>query len=111
MEAMVYPTRQQVISSCLYYVIFFNISLLSVICLILSFYIFFLYAPENPALEDHSIKSSTNQPTPIYPKEKLPLLEEKSPTPQHFSKLVNKNKIINLNIASYFLNILASPDE
>ena len=46
----------------------------------------------------------------ISPK-KLPLLEEKIPTPQHLSKLVNKNKILNLNIASYFLNILASPDE
>ena len=47
----------------------------------------------------------------IYPKKKLPLLEEKSPSPQHFSKLVNKNTILNLNIASYFLNVLASPDE
>ena len=34
-----------------------------------------------------------------------------SPTPQHFSKLVNRNTILKLNIASYFLNILASPDE
>ena len=39
------------------------------------------------------------------------MLEEKSPTPQHLSKLVNNNKIINLNIASYFLNILAYPDK
>ena len=39
------------------------------------------------------------------------MLEEKSPAPHHLSKLVNKNKILNLNIASYFLNILASPDE
>ena len=36
--------------------------------------------------------------------------EEKSPSPQHLSKLVNKNTILNLDIASYFLNILASPD-
>ena len=36
--------------------------------------------------------------------------EEKRPSPQHLSKLVNKNTILNLNIASYFLNILASPD-
>ena len=55
-------------------------------------------------------KSSSNVPTPIYPQKNLPLLEEKSPTPQHLSKLVNKNTILNLNIASYFLNILASPD-
>ena len=39
------------------------------------------------------------------------MLEEKSPTPQHFSKFVNNITILNLNIASYFLNILASPDE
>ena len=62
-------------------------------------------------LEDHSNKSSTNQPTLIYSKKKLPVLEERSTTPQHLSKLVNKNTILNLNIASYFLNILASPDE
>ena len=41
---------------------------------------------------------------------KLPFSEEKSPPPQHLSKLVNKNKILNLNIASYLLNILASLD-
>ena len=45
------------------------------------------------------------------PKKKLPLSEEKSPSPQHLSKLVNNNTILNLNIASYFLNVLASPDE
>ena len=45
----------------------------------------------------------------ISPK-KLPLLEEKIPSPKHYSKLVNKNKLLNLNIASYFLNILASPN-
>ena len=79
--------------------------------LFFSFHIFFLYATENPTLEDHLNKSTNNVPTPIYPKKKLPLLEEKIPSLQHFSKLVNKNIIINLNIASYFLNILASPDE
>ena len=46
-----------------------------------------------------------------YIPKKLPLLEEKSPPPQHLSKLVNKNTILNLNIASCFLNILTSPDE
>ena len=45
------------------------------------------------------------------PPKNLPLSEEKSPSPQHLSKLVNKNTILNLNIAYYFLNILASPDE
>ena len=44
-------------------------------------------------------------------KTKLPLSEEKGPSPQNLSKLVNNKIILNLNIASYFLNILASPDE
>ena len=78
--------------------------------LFISFHILFLYATENPMLVDHWNKSSPKELTPIYPKKKLPLLDEKSPTPQHLSKLVNKNKILNLNIDSYFLNILASPD-
>ena len=83
---------------CLLFVLFF------------SFHILFLYDTENPTLVDHSNKSSPNELTPIHPKKKLPLSEEKSPTPQHLSKLVNKNTILNLNIASYFLNILASLD-
>ena len=49
--------------------------------------------------------------TQIYLQNKLPLLEEKSPSPQHFSKLVNKNTILKMNMASYFLDLLASPDE
>ena len=72
------------------------------------FHIICLYATENPTLEDHSNKSTINVPTPIYTK-KLPLSEEKK-SPQHLSKHVNKNTILNLNIASYFLNILASTD-
>ena len=36
--------------------------------------------------------------------------EEKKPSPKHLSKLVNKKTLLNLNIDSYFLNILASPD-
>ena len=36
--------------------------------------------------------------------------EEKIPSPQNLSKLVNRNTLLNLNITSYFLNILASPD-
>ena len=91
--------------------------------LLISFRILFLYALENksPPNELAQIspqktsivrrkKSNTRTDTNISPK-KLPLLEEKSPTPQHLSKLVNNNKTLNLNIASYFLNVLASPDE
>ena len=100
------------ISLLLYYVIFLNISFSFLFfVLFICFRIIFLYATENPTLEDHSNKSTNNVPTPIYPQKiQVPLSEEKRPSPQHLSKLVNKNTILNLNIASYFLNILASPD-
>ena len=109
---MVYQTRQLVISSLLYYVIFLNISFSFLFfVLFISFHIIFLYATENPTLEDHSNKPTNNVPTPIYPqKYKYHFHKKKRPSPQHLSKLVNKNTLLNLNIASYFLNILASPD-
>ena len=96
----------------LYYVNFLNISLSSVIHLIYLFFrIIFLYATENPTLEDHSNKSTNNVPTPICPQKiQVTLSEEKRPSPQHLSKLVNKNTLLNLNIASYFIYVLASPD-
>ena len=71
----------------------------------------FIYATENPTLEDHLDKSTHNVPTPIYPQKiQVPLSEGKRLSPQHLSKLVNKNTMLNLNIAYYFLNILAYPD-
>ena len=95
----------------LYYVIFLNISLLSVIHLIYLFSYFFLYATNNPILGYHLYVSTNNSPTPIYPQKiQFALSEEKRPSPKHLSKLVNKNTLLNLNIASYFLNILASSD-
>ena len=36
--------------------------------------------------------------------------DEKGLSPQNLSKLLNKNTILNLNIASYFINTLAYPD-
>ena len=39
----------------------------------------------------------------------MTFLEQKRPQPKHLSKLENSNTNIKLNIASYFLNILASP--
>ena len=36
--------------------------------------------------------------------------EQNRPSPKHLYKLVNNNTTLNLGIASYFLNILASPD-
>ena len=92
--------------------------------LLISFHILFLYALENksPPNELTQIsppkktsivrrkKSNTRTDSNISPK-KLPLLEEKSPTPQHLSKLVNNNKTLNLNIAANFLNVLCSPNK
>ena len=75
---------------------------LSVIPILISFHILFIYALEN--------KSPPNELTQIS-LPKIPLLEEKIPTPQHLSKLVNNNKTLNQNIASYLLNVLASPYE
>ena len=100
------------ISLLLYYVIFLNISLYFLFFIVfICFHIIFLCATENPTLEDRSNKSTNNVPTPIYPQKIQVLLsEEKRPSPQHLSKLVNKKRLLNLNIASYFLNILASPD-
>ena len=95
----------------LYYVILLNISLSSVIHIIYLFSYFFLYARVNPTLEDHSYISTNNVQNPIYTQNiQVKLSEELIPSPKHFSKLVNKNALPNLNIYSYFLNILASPD-
>ena len=110
MEAVVYQTIHLVIILLLYYFIFLNISFYFLFfILFICFHIIFIYATEDPTLEYHSNKSSTNVPTPIYPKKNFHCQKKKT-SPQHFSKLVNKNTILNLNIASYFLNILTSPD-
>ena len=100
------------ISSLFYYAIFLNISFYFLFfILFICFHIIFLYATYNPTLEYHSDKSTNNVPTSIYPQKiQVTLSEEKKPSPQHLSKLVNKNTLLNLNIASYFLNILALPD-
>ena len=66
---------------------------------------------DNPTLEDHSYISTYNLLIPIYPKNiQFILSEQKRPPPKHLSKLENNNTTMNLNVASYFLNILASPD-
>ena len=100
------------ISLFYYYVIFLNISFYFLFIMILYLFLYhFLCATEKPTLEYHPNKSTINVPTPIYPQKiQVPLSEEKRPSAQHLSKLVNKNTILNLNITSYFLNILASPD-
>ena len=48
---------------------------------------------------------------PIYPKKiQVSFSEQNRLPPEHFSKLVNNNTTLNLNIASYFINVLVSPD-
>ena len=44
------------------------------------------------------------------PKNSSLIVRKKRPPQKHLSKLVDNNKTINLNIAFYFLNILASSD-
>ena len=62
-------------------------------------------------LEDHSNRSTNNVPTPIYPQNiQVTFSEEKRLSSKHLCKLVNKSTLLSLNIASYFLNILASLD-
>ena len=97
---------------------------LFVIPLLISFHILFLYDLENKSPPNELTQISPQKQIPIFRRKnsntrtdsnispkKLPLLEEKSPTPQHLSKLVNNNKILNLNIAAYSLNVLGSPNE
>ena len=92
------------ISQLLSYVIFLNVSSSFLFfVLFICFRVIFLYSTENPTMEDDSNKSTNNVPTPIYPQKiKVPLSEEKRPSPQHLSKLVNKNILLNLNIAYFF---------
>ena len=71
----------------------------------------FIYTKDTPTLEDHLYRSINDAPIPIYLKNiQVTLSEQNRPTPKHLSKLVNNNTTLNLNIVSYFLNILASQD-
>ena len=48
-------------------------------------------------------------PITIYPKNiEISLIDQKQPPPKHMFKLMNNNTTLNLNIASYFINILDS---
>ena len=87
------------------------ISLSFVRHLIYLFCLSFLYTKDNPTLEDHSYISIYNLLISIYPKNiQFILSEQKRPPPKLLSKLENNNITMNLNVASYSLNILASPD-
>ena len=67
----------------------------------------------------HQIKPCTGRsltyihektPIPIYLQNIVSLIYQKQLQPKHMFKLVNIKKTLNLNIVSYFINILASPD-
>ena len=96
-------SNKRVSDKVLFIMLFSSIRAYLLFVLLISFHILFLYSLEK--------KSPPNELTQISPPKKLPLLEEKIPTPQHLSELVNNNKNLNLNIAAYFLNVLGSPDE
>ena len=94
----------------LYSVIFLNNSFRLFIIVFSSFRLSFLYAKYKPTLEYHLYRSTKNALTPIYPKNiQVILSEENIPPPKYMSTLMNQNTLLNLNLASYFLNILASP--
>ena len=79
--------------------------------LIYLFHLSFLYTRDKPTQEYHLYISVNNAPIPIYPQNiQVTFSEQKRPLPKHLSKLVNNNTTLNLNTASYFINILASPD-
>ena len=81
------------------------------IILFIFFHLSFPYTKDNPKQEDHLYRSIKNAPISIYPKNiQVKLSEQKRPPPKHLSKLVDNNITLNLKTASYFPNILASPD-
>ena len=98
-------------SLLLYSGILLNISLSFVHHLIYLFNISFVYTKDNPTLEDNVYRSINNVPIPVYPKKiQVTFSEENRSPPTHLSKNLNKKTTLNLNITSYFLYILASPD-
>ena len=98
-------------SLLLYGVTLLIISLSFVHNLIYIFHLSILYTKDNPTHEYHLYTSIENAPIPIYTQNiQVKISEQNQPQPKHVSKLVNNNTILNLNIAYYFLNILASPD-
>ena len=88
--------------------IFLNIILSPVIHPIYLFRILFLCATDNSTMEDHSYIPANNLLTPIYTQNMQGTLSEEKILPlKHLSKLVNKNILLDLNIASSFLDILS----
>ena len=95
----------------LYCVTLLIISLSFVHHLIYLFHLQFIYTKDNPTQEDQLYRYINNVPIQIYPKKSKWHFQKKNKRPpKHLSKLVNNNTTLNLNIVSYSLNILASPD-
>ena len=98
-------------SFLLYFVTLLIICLLFVHHPIDIFHLSFLYTKDNPTQEDHLYRSINNVLSPIYPQNtRVKSSEQNRLPPEHLYKLVNNITTINLNSASYFLNILAYPD-
>ena len=78
----------------------------------LSLFIFHLFTLKITQLSKSTyIDPLTMHRLQIYPKNiQVALSKQNLPPPKIVSKLLNDNTALNLNIASYFLNILASQD-
>ena len=91
-------------SPLLYYFIFLKSAYNLIIILFIYFRLLFIYAKEEPTIEDHSYRFTNNEPTPIYPNNiQVKSSEEKRPPPKHLSILVNKNNCLNLILPFIFL--------
>ena len=94
----------------LYYVIFLNISLSSVIHLIYMFsYHFSFTLQRTQRWKITHIDPLTMHQLQYIPKKYKLHYQKKNTVTKYLSKLVNKNTLLNLKITSDFLNILASP--
>ena len=77
----------------------------------LSFFIFHFFILKLTQLRKITyIDPFNNAPIKMYPKNiQVKFSEQNRPPLKHLYKLVNNNITLNLNIASYFISILASP--
>ena len=74
------------------------------------FRVLFLYTKYNTTVEDPLYRSINNAPIKMYPKNiQVTLSEQRRTLAKHLTRFVNNNTTLKLSMASYFLNILASP--
>ena len=80
------------------------------IILFIFFCLSFIYTKDNQTQEDCLYIFNNNALIPIHIKNiQVTLSEQNGPPQKHLSKIVNNNTTLNMNITSYFLNILAFP--